>query len=79
MLPNVSLGTPKHSDYEPHRITPSYEYSTFDVKRQRPLSLKRKIQEFYTAPITKFLANSVSIPKTVQFMQCFLRFSLYSL
>lgn len=63
MLHNVSIGTPKNSFYEHNRVTPSFEYSTFDVKRQRPLPLQRKIQEFYTAPITKFLANSVSITK----------------
>lgn len=59
MLPSASIGTTKNSDYK--SITPTYEYSMFDLKRQRPLPLRRKIIEFYTAPITKFLANSVSI------------------
>lgn len=61
MLPSVSMSTHKHSDYEQKCVTPSYEYSVFDIKRQRPLPLRRKIFEFYTAPITKFLANSVSV------------------
>lgn len=38
-----------------------YEYNFADVKRHRPLRLKRKLYEFYTAPITKFWANSVSV------------------
>lgn len=60
MLPNVSIDTSKHSDYEHMKcVNPTYEYSGFDLKR-RPLPLRRKIIEFYTAPITKFLANSVS-------------------
>lgn len=33
---------------------------TFDIKQNRPLKLKRKLYEFYTAPITKFWANAVS-------------------
>lgn len=31
-----------------------------DIKQNRPLRLKRKLYEFYTAPITKFYAHSVS-------------------
>lgn len=62
MLPNVSIGATKHFD---KCVTPSYEYSVFDSKRQRPLPLRRRIIEFYTAPITKFLANSVSITNTI--------------
>lgn len=31
-----------------------------DIKNSRPLRLKRKLYEFYTAPITKFWANAVS-------------------
>lgn len=31
-----------------------------DVKAARPLRLKKKFYEFYTAPITKFWAHSVS-------------------
>lgn len=34
----------------------SYDY---DVKQHRPLRLKKKVYEFYTAPITKFWADSV--------------------
>jgi len=61
MLPNVSIGATKTSDYGHKSVTPTYEYNMFDLKRQRPLPLRRKIIEFYTAPITKFLANSVSM------------------
>jgi len=32
----------------------------FDVKNNRPLRLRKKLYEFYTAPITKFWAHSVS-------------------
>lgn len=62
MLPSGGTvgGSIKHSDYEHKCVTPSYEYSMYDLKRHRPLPLRRKIFEFYTAPITKFLANSVS-------------------
>ncbi|XP_058178752.1 transient receptor potential cation channel trpm [Anopheles ziemanni] len=31
-----------------------------DVRQQRPLKLKKKIYEFYTAPITKFWADSMA-------------------
>ncbi|XP_027836600.2 transient receptor potential cation channel trpm [Aphis gossypii] len=61
MLPSASIGgTIKHTDFEHKCVTPSYEYSAFDIKRQRPLPLRHKIIEFYTAPITKFLANSAA-------------------
>ena len=32
----------------------------FEVKNNRPLRLQKKLYEFYTAPITKFWAHSVS-------------------
>lgn len=32
----------------------------FDVKNNRPLRLRKKLYEFYTAPITKFWGHSVS-------------------
>ncbi|XP_050524701.1 transient receptor potential cation channel trpm isoform X1 [Daktulosphaira vitifoliae] len=60
MLPSGSLGTTKSLDFEHKCASPPYEYSVFDLKRQRPLPLRRKIFEFYTAPITKFLANSAA-------------------
>lgn len=66
MLPSSTMGTTRLSDYEHKCVTPSYEYSVFDTKRQRPLPLRRKIIEFYTAPITKFLANSVSVINNVR-------------
>uniref|UniRef100_A0A8D8RTN9 Transient receptor potential cation channel trpm n=1 Tax=Cacopsylla melanoneura TaxID=428564 RepID=A0A8D8RTN9_9HEMI len=31
-----------------------------DIKQNRPLRLKRKLYEFYTAPITKFYAHSIA-------------------
>lgn len=34
----------------------SYDY---EIRHHRPLRLKKKIYEFYTAPITKFWADSV--------------------
>lgn len=33
----------------------------YDVKAARPLRLKKKLYEFFNAPITKFWAHSVSI------------------
>lgn len=33
----------------------------YDNKNTRPLRLKKKLYEFYTAPITKFWANAVSL------------------
>lgn len=60
MWPSVLFGVTKSSDYEHKCITPTYEFSAFDVKRKQPLPWQRKIIEFYTAPITKFLAYSVS-------------------
>ncbi|XP_075216680.1 transient receptor potential cation channel, subfamily M isoform X1 [Lycorma delicatula] len=32
----------------------------FEIKNNRPLRLKRKLYEFYSAPITKFWANSIA-------------------
>lgn len=44
---------------------PSYrelpEYHAPEDKRMRPLRLRKKIYEFFTAPITKFWADSVSL------------------
>lgn len=37
----------------------SYDY---EIRHHRPLRLKKKIYEFYTAPITKFWADSVCVP-----------------
>lgn len=33
----------------------------YDNKTTRPLRLRKKLYEFYTAPIAKFWANAVSI------------------
>lgn len=38
-----------------------YHFSLDDRKlRSRPLKFKKRVYEFFTAPITKFWANSVS-------------------
>lgn len=34
----------------------------FEIRQHQPLRLKKKIYEFYTAPITKFWADSVRLP-----------------
>ncbi|XP_028025210.1 transient receptor potential cation channel trpm isoform X2 [Bombyx mandarina] len=43
---------------------PSYrelpEYHPSEIKRMRPLRLRKKIYEFFTAPITKFWADSIA-------------------
>lgn len=33
----------------------------YEIKQHRPLKMKKKFYEFYTAPITKFWADSVII------------------
>jgi transient receptor potential cation channel subfamily M member 3 len=43
-----------NSDHTP----PPMEF--LDIKTHRPLRLSKKLEEFYTAPITKFWAHSVS-------------------
>ncbi|XP_076682032.1 transient receptor potential cation channel, subfamily M isoform X1 [Andrena cerasifolii] len=49
-----------HSDY-------------YDIKNSRPLRLKKKLYEFYTAPITKFWANAIAyIVFLVLFSYCIL-------
>jgi hypothetical protein len=40
--------------------TPCTPYENGDMKLHRPLGLKKKFYEFYTAPICKFWADSVS-------------------
>lgn len=42
--------------HRPYGILSEY----YDNKTNRPLRLKKKLWEFYTAPITKFWANAVS-------------------
>lgn len=45
--------------WEPsYRELPEYHA---EEKRMRPLRLRKKIYEFFTAPITKFWADSVSL------------------
>lgn len=38
----------------------------YEMKHSRPLRLKKKLYEFYTAPITKFWANSVCLDSAHQ-------------
>lgn len=45
----------------------------YDNKSSRPLRLKKKLYEFYTAPITKFWANAVSYKRHFYLFTC--RFS----
>lgn len=47
------------------------------MKQHRPLKLKKKLSEFYTAPITKFWADSVSFRDFTDktFLNRFLLFS----
>jgi transient receptor potential cation channel subfamily M member 3 len=51
---------------------PSYrelpEHHSPEDKRMRPLRLRKKIYEFFTAPITKFWADSVSFKILMQFL-----------
>lgn len=42
--------------YSVFHLPPDY----YDVKAARPLRMKKKLYEFYTAPIAKFWAHSVS-------------------
>lgn len=43
----------------------------YDNKTNRPLKLKRKLWEFYTAPITKFWANAVSFYQLIKLGQIY--------
>ncbi|XP_052873774.1 transient receptor potential cation channel trpm [Anopheles cruzii] len=49
----VSLTDSENTQYK------DYMYDN-DVRQQRPLKMKKKIYEFYTAPITKFWADSMA-------------------
>ncbi|XP_034942381.1 transient receptor potential cation channel trpm isoform X2 [Chelonus insularis] len=42
--------------HRPYEILPEY----YDNKTSRPLRFKKKLWEFYTAPITKFWANAIA-------------------
>ncbi|KAK9497367.1 hypothetical protein O3M35_004699 [Rhynocoris fuscipes] len=55
---NNCPSTSTSSDSVSQFIPPPIEY--YDLKPTRPLRLRRKLYEFYTAPITKFWAHSVA-------------------
>lgn len=48
------------SESDPSQYREFLNMSDYEVKQHQPLRLKKKIYEFYTAPITKFWADSVS-------------------
>lgn len=54
---NGKVMTDHHEDYTHRFVHSPPEY--YDIKTNRPLRLKKKLYEFYTAPITKFWASSV--------------------
>uniref|UniRef100_A0A0A9YDY3 Transient receptor potential cation channel trpm n=1 Tax=Lygus hesperus TaxID=30085 RepID=A0A0A9YDY3_LYGHE len=54
----VIAETSSSSDSGSQFLPPPPEY--YDLKPTRPLRLRRKLYEFYTAPITKFWAHSVA-------------------
>ncbi|XP_017773710.1 PREDICTED: transient receptor potential cation channel trpm isoform X3 [Nicrophorus vespilloides] len=47
-------------DLEETKYSFTFEEKSLQKKRTRPLKLKKKVYEFFTAPITKFWANSIS-------------------
>lgn len=49
----------------------------FEIRHHQPLRLKKKIYEFYTAPITKFWADSVSFQLRIVFQSLPLTHLLY--
>ncbi|XP_046433242.1 transient receptor potential cation channel trpm isoform X2 [Neodiprion fabricii] len=60
-----------HDDCSPRFVHSLPEY--YDIKTNRPLRLKKKLYEFYTAPITKFWASSIAyIVFLVLFSYCIL-------
>ncbi|XP_012260882.2 transient receptor potential cation channel trpm isoform X3 [Athalia rosae] len=60
-----------HEDYIHRFVHSPPEY--YDIKTNRPLRLKKKLYEFYTAPITKFWASSIAyIVFLVLFSYCIL-------
>lgn len=56
MCSQVSLTDPDSCQKDYTQL--SYDY---EIRHHRPLRLKKKIYEFYTAPITKFWADSVCL------------------
>ncbi|XP_026670370.1 transient receptor potential cation channel trpm isoform X3 [Ceratina calcarata] len=43
-----------------HRASFGIQSDYYDIKNSRPLKLRKKLYEFYTAPITKFWANAIA-------------------
>ncbi|XP_037922702.1 transient receptor potential cation channel trpm isoform X4 [Hermetia illucens] len=48
------------SESDPSQYREFLNMSDYEVKQHQPLRLKKKIYEFYTAPITKFWADSMA-------------------
>lgn len=51
------------TDSDPSQFRDIFNLGDYELKQHQPLRLKKKFYEFYTAPITKFWADSVSINK----------------
>ncbi|XP_014259871.1 transient receptor potential cation channel trpm [Cimex lectularius] len=56
VITDTSSSSDAGSQFLPLPLDPAY----YDLKPTRPLRLKRKLYEFYTAPIAKFWAHSIA-------------------
>ncbi|KAL9916669.1 transient receptor potential cation channel, subfamily M isoform 21-T34 [Glossina fuscipes fuscipes] len=48
------------TDSDPSQFRDFFHMTEYEVKQHQPLRLKKKFYEFYTAPITKFWADSIA-------------------
>ncbi|KAM7344557.1 transient receptor potential cation channel, subfamily M isoform 8-T8 [Cochliomyia hominivorax] len=48
------------TDSDPSQFRDFFHTTDYEVKQHQPLRLKKKVYEFYTAPITKFWADSMA-------------------
>ncbi|XP_055839433.1 transient receptor potential cation channel trpm isoform X4 [Episyrphus balteatus] len=48
------------SDSDPSQFREFFNMSDYEIKQHQPLRLRKKFYEFYTAPITKFWADSIA-------------------
>ncbi|KAI8119139.1 Transient receptor potential cation channel trpm [Lucilia cuprina] len=48
------------TDSDPSQFREFFHTTDYEVKQHQPLRLKKKVYEFYTAPITKFWADSMA-------------------
>ncbi|XP_037946393.1 transient receptor potential cation channel trpm-like isoform X3 [Teleopsis dalmanni] len=48
------------TDSDPSQFREFFNIAEYEIKQQQPLRLKKKFYEFYTAPITKFWADSIA-------------------